>query len=79
MDGSRCGAAAILFQGAAQDGSCFSTRFDGFHSSTQTELVAIRLGCEEARWLGSFSRITLVSDSQLEMCPTATVATALST
>ena len=26
--------------------------------------MAIRLGCEEARWLGSFSGITLVSDSQ---------------
>ena len=64
VDGSHCGAAAILFQGAGQDGSCFSTRFDGFHSSTQTELVAIRLGCDEARRLGSFSRITIVSDSQ---------------
>ena len=41
VDGSRCGVVAILFQGAAQDGSCFSTHFDGFHSSTQTELVAI--------------------------------------
>ena len=41
VDGSRCGAAVLLFQGAAQDGSCSSTHFDGFHSSTQTELVAI--------------------------------------
>ena len=64
VDGSHCGAAAILFPGAARDGSCFSTRFDGSHSSTQTELVAIRLGCEEAQRLGRFSRITLVSDSQ---------------
>ena len=64
MDGSRCGAAALLFRGAAQEGSCSSTRFEGFHSSTQAELVAIRLGCVAARQLGSFSRITLVSDSQ---------------
>ena len=64
VDGSHCGAAAILFHGAARDGSCFSTSFDGFHSSTQAELLAIRLGCEEAQRLGSFSRITLVSDSQ---------------
>ena len=64
VDGSHCGAAAILFPGAARDGSCFSTHFDGSHSSTQTELVAIRLGCEEAQRLGRFSRITLVSDSQ---------------
>ena len=64
VDGSRCGAAALLFRGAAQEGSCSSTRFEGFHSSTQAELVAIRLGCVAARQLGSFSRITLVSDSQ---------------
>ena len=64
VDGSRCGAATLLFQGAAQDGSCSSTRFDGFHSSTKTELVAIRLGCVVAQRLGSFSHITLVSDSQ---------------
>ena len=64
VDGSRCGAAALLFQGAAQDSSCSSTRFDGCHSSTQTELVAIRLGCVAAQRLGSFSHISLVSDSQ---------------
>ena len=64
VDGSHCGAAVILFQGTARTGSCLSTCFDGFHSRTQTKLVAIRLGCNEPQRFGSFSRITLVSDSQ---------------
>lgn len=41
VDGSRYGDTVILFQGAACASSCFSTRFECFHSSTQIELVAI--------------------------------------
>ena len=55
---------ALLFQGAANSGSCFSTQFDGFHFSMQTELVVMRMGYAEAKWLGSFSHITFVADSQ---------------
>ena len=64
VDGPLCGATALLFQGPTSVGSCISLQFEGLHSSTQAELIAIRLGCTEALRLGPFSSITLVSDSQ---------------
>ena len=62
--GSLCGAAAVFFVGAASDGQTFAARFVGHHSSTQAELVALRLGCRNVDTSGAFRRLTFVSDSQ---------------
>ena len=64
VDDIGCGAAAVCFQGSEHVARFFSERFVGKHSSTQTELVALALGCRRARELGSFSCTTIVSDSQ---------------
>ena len=64
VDGTMCGASAVLFCGSSSRGHPFSVHFVGLHSSTQAELVAIHLGCEKAHALGHFRRIILVSDSQ---------------
>ena len=59
-----CGAAAILFDGTASDGQTSSVSFQGFHSSTQAELVALRLGCAMADQHPTLVRVTFVCDSQ---------------
>ena len=64
IEGTCCGAAAVCFCGTDHMGRSFSERFLGQHSSTQAELVALDLGCRRAREMGSFSCITIVSDSQ---------------
>ena len=64
VDGTRCGAAAVLFPGSSTVGHPFSVRFEGLHSSTQAELVALHLGCQKASALGRFRRLIIVSDSQ---------------
>ena len=64
VDGIRCGAAAVLFAGSSSVGHPFSVRFEGLHSSTQAELVALHLGCQKASALGRFRRLIIVSDSQ---------------
>ena len=64
VDGIRCGAAAVLFAGSSSVGHPFSVHFEGLHSSTQAELVALHLGCQKASALGRFCRIIIVSDSQ---------------
>ena len=67
VDGTMCGASAVLFYGSSARGHPFSVHFVGLHSSTQAELVAIHLGCEKAHGLGHFRCIILVSDSQLAL------------
>ena len=64
VDGTRCGAAAVLFVGSSTVGLPFSVHFEGPHSSTQAELVAIHLGCQKALALGHFRCIIIVCDSQ---------------
>ncbi len=64
LDGFNCGAAAVIFRGATIEGQPVSLRFVGLHSTTQVELVAIKLGCEHTLPLGYFSSIILVCDSQ---------------
>ena len=64
MDGLRCGAAAVLFPGLSTVDHPFSVRFEGLHSSTQAELVALHLGCQKASAQGRFRRLIIVSDSQ---------------
>ena len=64
IDGRLGGAAAVYFIGSSSAPTTFSIRFTGRHSSTQAELVALRLGCQHVGALGSFDRITFVSDSQ---------------
>ncbi len=68
VDGSRvasnCGVAAAFFRGHLIQGQPISQRFAGHHSTTQVELVAIRLGSEHALLLGFFPSIILISDSQ---------------
>ena len=64
VEGCQCGASAVLYVGGATSGSSTSFRFIGHHSSTQAELVAIKLGCDIANDLSDFKRITFVSDSQ---------------
>ena len=64
MDDARCGAAAVLFVGSSMVGHPFSVHFEGPHSSTQAELVALHLGCQKASALGRFRRIIVVTDSQ---------------
>ena len=59
-----CGAAAVLFDGTASDGETSSVYFQGFHSSTQAELVALRLGCAMADRRPALVRVTFVCDSQ---------------
>ena len=59
-----CGAAAVLFDGSASDGQTSSAHFQGFHSSTQAELVALRLGCAMADRRSALVRVTFVCDSQ---------------
>ena len=54
----------MYFIGSSSAPTTFSIRFTGRHSSTQAELVALRLGCQHVGGLGSFDRITFVSDSQ---------------
>ena len=62
--GSLCGAAAVFFVGAASASQTFAARFVGHHSSTQAELVALRIGCRNVDASGAFRRLTFVSDSQ---------------
>ena len=64
VDGLQCGAAAVLFPGSSTVGHPFSVRFEGLHSSTQAELVALHLGCQKASALGRFRRLIIVSDSR---------------
>ena len=64
VDGTRCGAAAVLFVGSSTAGLPFSVHFEGPHSSTPAELVAIHLSCQKALALGHFRRIIIVCDSQ---------------
>ena len=59
-----CGAAAVLFNGTASDGQISSVSFQGFHSSTQAELIALCLGCAVADQRSAFARVTFVCDSQ---------------
>ena len=47
----------------------FSVHFEGPHSSTQADLVAIHLGCQKALALGQFRRIIIVCDSQPALQP----------
>ena len=63
VDGIRCGAAKVLFPGLSTAGYPFSVRFEGLHSSTQAELVAIHFGCPKASALGRFRCLIIVSDS----------------
>lgn len=63
VDGTRCGVATILFVGSSTMGHPFSVHFEGLHSSTQVELVAIHLGCKKALALRQFRHIIMVSDS----------------
>ena len=62
--GQLCGAAALFFIGDSWHSHTFAVRFIGHHSSTQAELVALRLGCQHALDFGHFQRITFISDSQ---------------
>ena len=62
--GRACGAAAVLFDGTASDGQTSSVSFQGFHSSTQAELVALRLGCAMTDRRPALARVTFVCDSQ---------------
>ena len=64
VDGPRCGAAAVLYRGSQVEGTSFSVHFEGLHSSTQAELIALHLGCQHAHRLGRFRSIIMVSDSQ---------------
>ena len=64
MDGIRCGAAAVLLVGSSTVSHPFSVNFEGLHSSTQAELVALPLGCHKASTLGHFRHLVIVSDSQ---------------
>ena len=64
VDGRSCGAAALFFIGSDPLPRTFAIHFTGHHSSTQAELVALRLGCHHARDMGHFQVITFVSDSQ---------------
>lgn len=45
VDGTRYRAIAVLFARSSRVGHPFSMYFEGSHSSTQAELVAIHLGC----------------------------------
>ena len=63
VSGTLCGAAAILFTGTDPTGQPSAVHFEGLHSSTQAELVALRLGCNQALTFGATSCITIVSDS----------------
>ena len=60
----RCGSAALIYQGPSITPQIHSVHFSGFHSSTQTELRAIELGCEQATIGTACSCATIVSDSQ---------------
>lgn len=62
--GLACGAAAVLFDGTTSDGQTSAVSFHGFHSSTQAELVALRLGCAMADQRAVLVRVTFVCDSQ---------------
>ena len=64
VDGQLCGAAALFFIGDSWHSHTFAVRFIGHHSSTQAELVALRLGCQHALDFGHFHRITFICDSQ---------------
>ena len=57
-----CGAAAICFRGPDSHAQTFVVRFSGQHSSTQAELVALRLGCSHALDFGKSKCITFISD-----------------
>ena len=63
VSGTLCGAATILFYGTDVVGHPFAVHFEGLHSSTQAELVALRLGCDHALARPVPSRVTIVSDS----------------
>ena len=63
VSGTLCGAAAILFTGTDPVGQPSAVHFEGLHSSTQAELVALRLGCNQALTYATPSCITIVSDS----------------
>ena len=62
--GDACGAAAILFDGSSMDGQSSAVSFQGLHSSTQAELVALRIGCDMAISRSPLARVTFVCDSQ---------------
>ena len=64
IDGLLGGAAAVCFVGSSLTPFTFSVHFMGLHSSTQAELVALRLGCRHVPDLGTFQRVTFVTDSQ---------------
>lgn len=64
VDGRHCGAAALFFIGSDTHHRTFDVHFTGHHSSTQAELIALRLGCRHVRDMGHFKIITFVSDSQ---------------
>ena len=63
VSGTLCGAATILFYGTNTVGQPSAVHFEGLHSSTQAELVALRLGCDRAVACPVPSRVTIVSDS----------------
>ena len=60
--------------GASPTLRTISVGFEGLHSSTQAELVGLRLACRHLDDLSSFRRITSVADSQpalLSLCRTS--------
>ena len=54
----------MFFVGAAFDSQTFAAWFVGHHLRTQSELVALQLGCQNVDTSGAFRRWTFVSDSQ---------------
>ena len=52
VEGTSCGVASVCFGGTPQQAHTFSKRFIGPHSRTQAELVALDLGCRQAREIG---------------------------
>ena len=64
VDGQLCGATALFFIGDSWHSHTLAVRFIGHHSSTQAELVALRLGCQYALDIRHFQWITFICDSQ---------------